>query len=171
VNIKSIEWDDRYSVGVQALDEQHRELVKMTNKLYLGSLLEGKEPKDFFVRALHNIAGYLKFHLATEEQFLDTMRYPDRAEHKKQHDNFIKNVFSQVQDFENGLTPALGPVAGYLRDWVLTHIAFTDKKYALYLASPGTERGGLRPHCGPHFHFPEKYLKGEFLPPPELFWG
>ena len=31
-----VNWDDAYSVGVKLIDDQHKELIRMTNELSLG---------------------------------------------------------------------------------------------------------------------------------------
>jgi len=36
-----INWDERYSVGFELIDEQHKQLVGMINELY-SSFIEGK---------------------------------------------------------------------------------------------------------------------------------
>ena len=64
---------------------------------------------------------------------MERVNYPDYAEHKKQHADFVREVLSKVQDFNAG--KAFTPLAFvyFLRDWVLYHIAVCDKGLGEYL--------------------------------------
>jgi hemerythrin len=38
-----VEWNGRYSVGIPKIDEQHKELLRLTNELYASCLRDNDE--------------------------------------------------------------------------------------------------------------------------------
>jgi hemerythrin len=128
-----VEWDDRYAVGIQLIDDQHRELLRLINNFYLGCAHGDENEKNHFQRSAHGLISYIKYHFATEEQFLERIKYPDNAAHKRQHDEFIREVFERAENFDRGrASPKV--FIRYVRDWMLTHITLVDKKYATYIS-------------------------------------
>jgi hemerythrin len=168
-----IGWDDRYSVGIQLIDDQHKELIKLTNKLYSDCLTGGEGVQDYFKFALRRTMDYVEYHSASEEQFLEKVRYPDLQNHRKQHEDFFREVAHKARNFENGKPLVPKAFVCYLRDWVLTHIAFIDRKYATYLQILKTQALASPPPPSrrPGFQFPGKHLQPDYSPPPEMFWG
>jgi hemerythrin len=127
-----VEWKDSYSVGIKAMDAQHKGLLQMSNDLFTGCLLGGSTAKEYFKMTVHKSVEYVRYHFMTEETFLEKIGYPVLAEHKKQHEAFVKELLSQVKNFEDGQKFVPNNFARYLRDWVLTHIAVEDKQYAAF---------------------------------------
>jgi hemerythrin len=130
-NVNLVKWSDDYSVGILAIDNQHKELVKMTNALFLGCERTGLTVV-YFMKAIQAAVKYAKIHFATEEKYMIQVNYPDYAAHKKEHENFVTEVLSQTRLFEEGKTVPL-TFALFLKNWLLNHIAISDKKYSKFL--------------------------------------
>jgi hemerythrin len=128
-----VEWDDRYLVGIKVIDDQHKELIELTNTLYKGCLRGDEAAKAYFKEAIHSAVDYVKFHFAAEEKILEQVQYPELPEHKKHHESFVKKVIEDVKSFEGGKTFVPNEFVRYLKDWILTHIALMDKEYAVYI--------------------------------------
>ncbi|MDR1955918.1 MAG: bacteriohemerythrin [Treponema sp.] len=128
-----VEWDDRYLVGIGLIDEQHKELIALTNTLYQACLEGDAKAKTHFMEAIHSTVDYVRYHFSAEEKLLESVNYPDLAEHKKQHEGFVLQIFEEVKSFEQGKKFVPNVFVRYLKDWILTHIALADKKYAQYI--------------------------------------
>ncbi|MDR1239429.1 MAG: bacteriohemerythrin [Treponema sp.] len=128
-----IHWGDRYRIGIPLIDEQHKTLIDMTNTLYLGCLEGDESANAYFLKTIHEAVDYVRFHFTTEEKLLERINYPGLTAHKKEHENFVKEILQQVQAFQEGKKFVPNIFVRYLRDWVLTHIAVSDKLYARYL--------------------------------------
>jgi hemerythrin len=128
-----VEWDDQYLIGIPRIDEQHKKLIDMTNGLYLGCLKGDAAAEAYFLKTIHEAVDYVRFHFSTEEKILGRINYPDFTAHKKEHENFAREIIQQVQAFQQGKKFVPNIFVRYLRDWVLTHIAVSDKLYAKYL--------------------------------------
>ncbi|MDR2404384.1 MAG: bacteriohemerythrin [Spirochaetaceae bacterium] len=128
-----VAWDDRYSVGIRLIDEQHKELVNLTNALYAGCLAGDEAAQKYFLETIHGTVDYVKYHFAAEEKILKNIKYPSIGDHKKQHEGFVKQIFDDVKSFEEGKKFVPNVFVRYLKDWILTHIAVVDRKYAEYI--------------------------------------
>jgi hemerythrin len=124
-----IEWDNHYSVGIEKIDDQHRELLDMANNLCLGCRKEDGPAKVFFQLTIHEVVNFLKYHFSTEEQILEDIRYPDIAAHKQQHDAFIKRIFDTVEQMEQS---NIQHFTHQMRNMIIIHMTLIDKKYATY---------------------------------------
>lgn len=132
-----VDWDERYSVGVRIIDDQHRSLVKMTNELYRGCMQGEAEARAYFGTAIKGAVDYVKEHFATEERLLLDAGYPDFLSHKRQHEDFVRTIIGEVKNFQEGRKFVPNHFARYLRDWTLEHIAVTDRQYKDHLAAKG----------------------------------
>jgi hemerythrin len=127
-----IVWEDKYLVHCELIDEQHKGLVDMTNELLRGCKAENGKADVIFIKTVRKAAEYAQTHFSTEEKYMLQVNYPDFEAHKKEHESFVAEVVAQIKAFEeNRNDPCV--FAGFLKDWLLTHIAVSDQKYAPYL--------------------------------------
>jgi hemerythrin len=130
---KFVEWDDRYSVGIPLVDDQHKHLIELTNNLYECCVAGTDEVQACFRDAVRGAVDYVKYHFAAEEKILENVQYPGIAAHKKEHESFVMKILLGVKDYEEGKKFVPNAFVRYLRDWILTHIAVEDRKYANYI--------------------------------------
>ena len=128
-----VEWDDRYSVGIPLIDDQHKHLIELTNELYACCIGGEAEVQSCFRDAIRGAVDYVKYHFAAEEKILENLRYPGIAAHKKEHESFVIKILEDVKDFEGGKKFVPNIFVRFLRDWILAHIAVEDKKYADFI--------------------------------------
>jgi hemerythrin len=129
-----IVWKDDYSVQFKLIDEQHRGLVNMTNDLLKGCKTGGSAKDAAFMETVRKAVEYAQIHFYTEEKYMKLAAFPELEQHKKEHAAFVSTVQETVATFERGNADPLD-LAVFLKEWLLSHIAVSDKKYAPYLAS------------------------------------
>ena len=128
----SVAWDDMFSVGFEPIDDQHKNLVLMTNELFL-ACKEGAIAADIaFLQTVKKAVEYAETHFADEEGYMLEANYPRFDEHKKQHEDFVASVVKSIEEFEAGNAKPI-EMARFLKKWLLNHIAICDKKYMPYL--------------------------------------
>ena len=135
-----VTWSSTFSVGIALIDDQHKELLKLTNDLYSHCVGDVEEEKAFFKKVIKAAVDYVKVHFATEEKIMIRTAFPGYAEHKRQHDSFILNVVDAIKNFEESKKPSLLIFTNFLKDWVLTHIAVSDKQYFQYFRQIATRK-------------------------------
>jgi hemerythrin len=130
-----IEWDQRYSTGIPKIDDQHKELVRLTNELYASCLSSDEEMRAKFKSTLSSLVCYVSEHFGAEERLLQRVNYPRYIDHKKEHEAFVKKILEEVKLFNSGKSFVPNNFVRFLRDWTLSHIAVSDKAYADYIFS------------------------------------
>ncbi|MDR0411185.1 MAG: bacteriohemerythrin [Treponema sp.] len=128
-----VAWDDRYSVGIPAIDRQHQELLILTNELYNACQHGDVAAREHFRGVIHKAVEYVKFHFSAEEQIMEKIKFPRIAEHKREHESFVRQVLENVGEFESGRQFVPNSFVRFLKDWILTHIAMSDQKYHAYI--------------------------------------
>ena len=129
-----VAWDDKFCVGIPPIDEQHKTLIEHTNTLYQGCLSGTEaERKAYFLNAIRSVVDYTKFHFSAEEKILQNVQYPQLSAHKKQHEEFVQKLVDDVKSYQSGEKFVPNAFVRFLRDWVLSHIALEDTKYARYI--------------------------------------
>jgi hemerythrin len=136
-----VQWQKKYEIGIDLIDEQHRRLFALTNELYGACLISGELARETFIKAAHAAVDYVKEHFSAEEQILEAINYPKLEAHKKQHEVFIKKVLESSHSFNTVSTNVAYEFARFLRDWILSHIMVDDKEYAIFISKK--KRNGL----------------------------
>ena len=128
-----VQWQNSYSVGIKLVDDQHQELIKLTNKLFINCMAGREQSRTAFMDTIREAIDYVGYHFSTEEKIMERVNYPDTAAHIKEHKEFVKQVLIKVDDFKAGRITAPLSFVYFLRDWILHHVAVNDKKMGDYL--------------------------------------
>ncbi|MDR3335583.1 MAG: bacteriohemerythrin [Treponema sp.] len=128
-----VEWDDKYSVGIPLIDDQHKELIRLTNELFQGCRTGDDDARQYFMSTIRATMDYVKYHFSAEEKLLENVKYPYIGEHKKQHEGFVLQMVNDVKSFQEGKKFVPNSFVRYLKDWILSHIAMMDTQYAKYI--------------------------------------
>jgi hemerythrin len=135
-----VSWSETYSMGVKLIDEQHKGLLNFVNELFNHASGNEWEERAYFKEVVQQAVQYIKEHFQAEEKLMIGTKFPGYTEHKKAHDEFTMTVVKSVKDFEAGKRLVLEKFAYFLKDWILTHIAIMDNKYALYFRKIATRK-------------------------------
>jgi len=123
-----IKWDAKLSVGVDFIDEQHKELVNLINLLGRSIFIHRERSAQDF--ATQKLLEYTLFHFSTEEDLFKKYNFPQSEEHKKEHSAFIKKVSAFKKDFDNEKHGLAEEIIAYLKFWLVHHILEIDHQYA-----------------------------------------
>ena len=93
---QKIKWDDAYSLGIKNIDDQHKKLLDIVDKIF--SLQESKDVKGNIRTILHELFEYIKVHFKDEEEFMKSINYPDLAYHIELHEQLVKSVSAILRD-------------------------------------------------------------------------
>lgn len=128
-------WDKKYSVNINDLDNQHKGLIAMVNELY--EAMQARKGKDALEKILCALINYTKFHFSLEEKLMKEHQYPELENHKKEHDSLTATVLQLKEQYEKGDITITIKAGNFLKDWLQKHIIGTDKKYSSYLNARG----------------------------------
>ncbi|MBU0720917.1 bacteriohemerythrin [bacterium] len=120
-----LEWNDGLSLGVKAIDEDHKKLLEIINRL--SKAIDENATEDVLEGIFSDLNEYVSLHFAREELYMQQNKYQDIEEHKKQHDSFaakvpeIKEKFFHAKDYAGAQE-----IAAFLTDWLVNHIINED---------------------------------------------
>lgn len=94
-----IEWKDSFSVGVAAVDLEHRELIELINDLHerIGEAADA----DMTLAMLGEIYAQISAHFALEEKYMRESEYPQFPQHKEDHEELLdelRDIMDRVED-------------------------------------------------------------------------
>ena len=129
-----IEWSDEYSVGVDAIDTQHKTLIEMTNQLIDTPNIDSNS--EIIDEMLNNMIKYATTHFVDEERLMERHDYPNFEAHQKQHVAFMVKTeeFCRIEEGAFVVHNFSDEVCKYLRDWWVNHIVASDLKAAPWIS-------------------------------------
>lgn len=124
-----LEWKEEYAIGVPEIDDQHKNLFEIGNKIY--DLLENYVLEDKYDKIIPIVEGlkrYTKFHFESEEYYMLQNKYPKYFSQKVEHDDFIKKIEEvELQDIDEDQDKYLRELMLFIFDWIIQHIIQKDK--------------------------------------------
>jgi len=130
--MEQITWTEDFSVGVVRLDEQHKRLIKMINRLIAEpqTTTESEMVSDL----LSDMTNYAQAHFTAEEELMRQHNYPRLEEHVAQHRAFQKKTvdFCSATVLNVGSVPET--MLHYLSDWARG--AYTHERYGIQTVLP-----------------------------------
>ena len=132
-------WKDKYKIGIDMIDGQHKELFCRASEFLFLLRREGnwedKLPK--VEETLEFMQSYVVFHFKDEEAYQQEINYPERIVHKKIHDQFKHEVVIFAERFNNeGYSEVLvQKFASMLLAWLIKHVAVYDSQIGAFVRS------------------------------------
>lgn len=130
-------WDDRYSVGVSTLDNQHSVLFNLINEL--DAAMASENSRSITQTILRRLLIYTRGHFSAEEAMMASAKFPGLEQHRQRHRQLTKHVEECEARFERGEGAVNNQLLSFLRDWVTEHVLKSDKEYG-----PWINRTGVR---------------------------
>ena len=123
-----IEWNDKYSVNISLIDEQHKNFIGIINKAIIAKK-HSKVAKDV-LGILDEMTEYAFEHFKIEEHYMKEFNFPENLTHRKEHINFIDRVVYYKNKVVGGNFQIIDEILEYLKQWLVSHIEINDKKYS-----------------------------------------
>lgn len=130
-----MEWNDSLSVGVEAIDTQHKALIKAVNDLF-DACSKGQGRKKIS-ETMEFLQSYVVTHFGDEEKLQLSCQYPDYTRHKGLHKEFVDEFLKYKQKLE-AEGPSISLVAQFntfVSRWLINHISREDKKIGEHIKS------------------------------------
>ncbi len=128
-------WKDEFSVKVKRFDDQHKNLIAVINDLH-DAMRAGKS-SEVLGKIFNNLIEYTSTHFGEEEEYMQKFGYSKFNEHKKEHDELIKQVTELKKKFDNKQMFLSIELMNFLKEWLMHHIMKTDRDYGPFLNDKG----------------------------------
>jgi hemerythrin len=151
-------WREGWQVGIERIDADHRELLRLLNLLARARERLGAAPA--LVEGLQAIIAHLRRHFEFEESLLREIRYPDYDRHARAHALELAELVSMQRAVMSRGAHALDTLALQgIKDWFCDHVVAEDRRYAAFYfqsrpagapsAPPEEDSPGLPPPVRP----------------------
>lgn len=128
-------WDASLSVGVGALDEQHKQLFELLDEFQKASSEEREAA--LLGEVVGDLIDYTKIHFAFEETMLLKHGYPELGLHRDSHAKLAAQVELYATAANRGAGPLGAELYFFLRTWLNGHIRGSDRRYGPFLNEQG----------------------------------
>lgn len=128
-------WKESYSVGIQTIDAQHKQLISLIAKLQ--DAMAQSRGRGVVGPILNEVVHYTRAHFATEEKLMESNGYPDFAAHRAIHTELTRAVLDLQSRFTAEEVALSVHTLQFLKEWLVDHIFGADQKYAPFLSAKG----------------------------------
>jgi hemerythrin len=122
----SIEWDEKYRIGNDEIDEEHKELFRIAKRFLEAT---DKESKRTAAAALRD---YTKEHFLHEEMLMHEVGYPLTASHLKLHEDLIAKLGAIEEKIEQDQLYQT-ELEQFINHWFIKHMAALDAPLVVYV--------------------------------------
>ena len=120
------EWREEYSIGVDSIDQEHKRLFRIINKLF-DFKEEEKDNQWTCQEGIKYFKGHAMKHFADEEAYMASIGYEGLEQHRRIHQDFRKNILPALEQeleqtgySQEAMEHFLGVCAGWLVGHTLT---------------------------------------------------
>lgn len=125
-----IKWDSFYELGIFPIDEQHKSIVDLLNRIHAMIKQKTRSPQ-YAKHIILELDDYVKNHFAYEVKLFKAAKYPDLKKHVLEHRVFQNKIKELKEDYYEGRF-SLPDLVNFLMKWLMDHIASSDKEFIYY---------------------------------------
>ncbi len=125
-------WDESFSVGVRRLDEQHKKIIHICNKLI--EVNDISVDSEVISSTLNDLTKYALEHFEFEEKMMVENNYPGFVSNKEQHIQFMKKTTTFCLDTMAQSSTIPDEILSFLKKWWVNHILISDMKYKSFFS-------------------------------------
>ena len=121
-----LQWKDHYSVGAEAIDDEHKELIERINRLY-DQLMAEAEPlaaSAFFEDLIRAITA----HFVLEERSMREHGYDQLPQHREDYERLLDEILSLIDEFDRNEEAGREDLAARLDGWLSCHLETHDAR-------------------------------------------
>ena len=125
-------FNDEYLTGVESIDEEHKELVKILDELH--DLVSNNDSDDVYDRILNLLKYFrnrIQAHFKNEEEYMESIQYEELEVQQLAHDVFIARLelmnLDEMDMYDATRRSELDEYVEAVTEWLVAHITNMDK--------------------------------------------
>jgi len=126
-----IEWNKDYELGIAQIDEQHKHLIDLINKL--DGARHSHSPKECIEKVFLELINYSNYHFTLEERAMKNENYSRLDLHISSHDLFVQYIHKCYYKNKKNDYFAISDALKFLSDWIVDHIMVEDRNFTMIL--------------------------------------
>lgn len=133
--LEPVRWSSWMSVGIERLDEDHRILIGIVNKLAID---DNRHDPVVIEGILGDLLAYTRRHFTAEEEVMQRAAFPGYHAHKALHDKLTLQVEAYLKLWQQNRDTLVGEeMFVFCSDWLARHILKEDARYGDHLKQGG----------------------------------
>jgi hemerythrin len=126
-----VRWDDKYIVGNEVIDRDHKALFVLINDFY-DAFQESNRRRDIGL-VLMALVKYAEQHFRREEAIMAVNGYPAKDDHHEFHTKLYESIYQINERLASDPAPLDRQTIAFLKDWLSDHILVEDLKFSEFL--------------------------------------
>lgn len=126
-----LQWSPDLSVGIDFMDDDHRRLMELLSEL--DDLVESGPVQPAVIDKLDEIIDFAEQHFRLEERLMEESDYEEFEQHRQLHEVLLQDISGLRQYLTTGEKAAGPKIMQFLKDWLMHHIAESDKELGGFL--------------------------------------
>ncbi len=122
---KAFEWSDEYLLGDEIIDNEHKYLFDIANKII--AIKDASGSHAALKEIMFELYEYVKFHFDHEEEIMRTIEYPDMEKHQAIHLGIIRSMNDILEKSQN-LGDLDVNLKRLIQGWIVNHVQQQDMK-------------------------------------------
>jgi len=123
--IELLPWSELYCIGVREIDEQHRVLVGLLNRL--AQKADSGDTTQAIDETLSGLVAYVQNHFRYEEELMREHQYAEAESHIKAHGRLNDRLHIMIARRQKDGCLPVEELISFLRQWLISHILQTDR--------------------------------------------
>jgi hemerythrin-like metal-binding protein len=132
-----IVWADEFSVGVPAVDQEHREMIQLINNAH-DALFRQDGFEVSAIEFLGEIHVKVSAHFAGEEKIMRARHYDQYVEHKVDHTRLLNEILDIMDNIKNQTYYNEQILSQQLNAWFGEHFKTKDARLHQHLYTTNT---------------------------------
>lgn len=124
-----MEWSADFSVGIEEIDRQHKELLRLF--AVIKNAIASDQGWSTIHYGLVEVKRFAHFHFQFEEALMRLYGFDGYAEHTAAHEKMLHTLESTAHESLQESTKE--EILKFLRDWLVDHIHGADRSYARHI--------------------------------------
>ncbi len=125
------QWKERFALGDERLDTEHRYFFHLINELYLA--IEAQRGEQVLAALYAALRGYTEIHFRDEEAYLAKVGYPELQQQILEHGRFLQHLKEMPM-----AAPGAQAALAFMRDWLIEHILGSDQEFVRWHQGRGS---------------------------------
>lgn len=126
-----LEWQERFAIGVESIDNAHRELFRIINKLHKLAQSDHSNIKWTASQTIRYVQSYTLKHFQDEEAYMVSINFRDYEAHKAIHTSMREKIIPRLYSYleqENYSPKSIELFLNVLEKWLTKHIVGQDRE-------------------------------------------
>ncbi len=124
-----LEWEDKYSVGIEEIDVQHKNIFAFGNKIWNIIHSDDADRNHQMKAEIKRLTEYCEYHFNSEIEYIKKMNLKILDNHIPEHNRFYDKMKAVLEyDCEQVTFEECFDIMIFIVNWINDHILELDKK-------------------------------------------